>query len=467
MSNLLSASSKALHWSAIRDLSVAADIAGAGASGEFAPSGVEPYQIYGSALGTPGAGGHSGYGIFTDENGNTICIATESRSAWGMIWGKDLLGKNPYVFRIPRNMGQGGAYEANAFMIAGIEQRYGGYEGWSRIETSEIDKINGVTFNRYNNFPDLLSQIENTGKKYDRPIVLLSSGEPITFASVLNQALTLILAVAKPFASFIGIPPLAFDVIANSLNTIATQGKFTIDTLANAAQLIVPMDFRSIIPQAKNIYSAIDKGNYLDAMQGLGITGNIAGVTKSLLGGDISALLEKSNLGYQDIVGTVQNLFQFDTIRSLSAANRSGSVISNLIDAGTMTRVPVLQNLLTATTTDTLTSAIPGVSEIMQNAINQTNDIANVDLHKGAIQSALGHIVGQDTFDDLTLRGLKEKANSLLENGVKQFVMPIVIPLDKRLEFAQIIADDVKIQVLADAVGGKVTTPSTYYQEWN
>lgn len=466
------ASSKALHWSAIRNLSVAADIAGAGASGEFKDVGITPELLYGAAIGVPNAGAHSGYGMFTDENGNTICIATESRSAWGMIWGKDLLGKDPYVFRIPRNMGSGGAFEANAFMIAGIDQRFGEYAGWSEAETSQIDGIPGLTLQRYNNFPSLLEQIEATGKKFDRPIVILSSGEPVTIGSILSKALNFILAVAKPFAGMIGIPGDVFDLLSQSLHIIATEGKFTLDVLGDAAQLIVPAQYRSLIQPAKSIYGKIDTGNYLEAMQELGVQGNFQGAARSLLGGDISNLIEKSTLGYQELTGKVQTMIHFDTIRSLAAANRSGSILNNVIDAGTMTKVPVLQNLLSATTSDTLTSAIPGVSDLMQTVVNETNDIAHPDLHKGAVQLALGQVVGSDTFDDLTLRGLKENANTLLENGGKRFVLPITIPVEKRHEWAQRIADDVGVNVVADAASTgilsqpTIAVPATYTRAW-
>lgn len=463
----VAASSKALHWSAVRDLRVAADIAGAGASDEFSGIGIPAYQIYGSAIGVPNSGNHSGYGVFTDNNENTICIATESRPAWGMIWGKDLLGKDPYVFRIPRNMGSGGAFEANAFMIAGIGESFGDHAGWSEAESSQTTGIPGLTLQRYNNFPGLIEQIENTGRKFDRPIVILSSGEPITISSVLEKAFQFVLAVAKPFAALLGIPPTLFDTLSQSLQVIATTGKFDVSMLAGAAQLIVPMDFRNLIPSATSIYSNFTNGNYFGALKELGVQENFQGAANSLIGGDISGVLNKSNLPYSDLVGKVQTMFQIQTLRSLSAASRSGSVVTNLLDAGTMTKVPILQNMLATTTADTVVSAIPGVSEIMSLAVNQTNDIANVDIHKGAIQSALGQIVGNDTFDDLTLRGLKERANETLEKGAKQFVLPITIPSEKRHAWAQSIADEVGMSVVADAVDRSSTvSPSHYSEEW-
>lgn len=464
----ISASSKALHWSAIRDLRVAADIAGAGESGEFSAVGIEPHQIFGSAIGVPGAVKHSGYGIFTDDNENTICIATQTRDAWGMIWGKGLLGKNPYVFEIPRNMGTGGAFEANAFMIAGIYERFGEHAGWSEAESSAVNAIPGLTLQKYNNFPSLLEQIEATGRKFDRPIVLLSSGEPVNISSILNKALTFILAVAKPFASMIGIPSELYDVLAQSLQVVATTGNFDINVLAGAAQLIVPQEYRNVIPQAKSIYQNVASGNYVSALQELGVNGNFQGAAKSLLGGDIANLLQKSQLSYKELIPKVQTMFQLETIRSLTAANRSGSVISDLIDAGSMAKVPILQNLLTTTTADTLTNAIPGVSEIMSTAVNQTNDFIGMpDLHKGAIQSGLGHVVGSDTFDELTLRGLKERANEVLEKGGKQFIAPITIPLEKRHEWSRAIADEVGITVIADSVGSNsAVNPSQYEEEW-
>lgn len=460
----ISPTSKAYHWSAIRDLRVAADITGAGSFGDVGPA---TDEILGSALGIPGATSHSGFGIFTDLNGNTICIATESRPAWGMIKGKQLLGKDPYTFHLERNMGTGGAYEANAFMIAGTGQRFGGYAGWIDNNDSERNVIPGLNLEKYSDFPGLLTQIENSGKKFDRPIVVLSSGEPVSLSSILTKAFTLILAAAKPFASLIGIPPVLFDLISGSLNTIITQGRFDIKVLADAAQLMIPQEYRGLITKATNVYAAIDSGNYMQAMQQIGVVGSIEGAKNSLLNGDITALIGKSKLTYNDLVATVQNVFQFDTIRSLAAANRSGTVLENVIDAGSMAKVPVLRNLLTTMTSgDTLSSAIPGVSEIMQTVVNETNDIVNPDLHKGAVHAALGLPVGADTFDDLTKRGVMERVSEVVEKGIKSFVMPIVIPEPKRYAWAQEVANEFKIQVLADSFGGKSILSQNSVQEW-
>ena len=462
----LSATSKALHWSAIRDLVVASDIAGAGASGEFSGIGAPPEQIYGAAIGVPGAKAHSGYGMFTDNNANSILIATESRQAWGLIKGKNLLGRDPYIFHLERNMGSGGAFEANAFMMSGRGERFGGYAGWIDSDDSERGVLPGLTLEPYSDFPSLLTQIENTGRKFDRPIVILNSGEPVTIGSILSKLVSIVLAIAKPFAALVGIPSAVFDIIAGAVNIIATQGKFPVSVLGDAVQLMLPVEYRSLIPQATTIYGSISKGDYLGAMDGLGITGNVLGAKNSLFNGDISALLDKSVLPYKELIGKVGNLFSMDTIKSIAAASRSGSVITNLIDRGTMTEVPVLQNLLIATTSDALPSALPGVAEVFEKSINETNDIANVDLHKGAIQMSLGQPVGSDTFDDLGIRALTERANDAVEKGVKRFVMPIVIPAVKRADWAQKIADTLQIQVIADAVEGGITQPNYTIREW-
>lgn len=457
----VSAQHKAPHWSAIYDIRVAADIAGAGASGEFADRGAEPSQIYGAAIGVPNAGGHSGYGVFTDYNNNTIIIATESRPAWGMIQSKKLLGKDPYIFHLPRNMGSGGAFEANAFMIAGIGERFGDYAGWTAAEHAEITQTtiknrdgslvpanpnfpSGITLSPYINFPQLLTQIENTGRKFDRPIVVLSSGEPVTLASIVNQFLSTVLIVAKPFAELIGIPPALYDTLAGAVQEVVTTGKFSFTSLANVSQLILPKEYRSYLPKARDVYAKIESGDYLSAASILGVTPDKAVSTvEHLLGGDVSKILGKTTASIADVTGKVQAIYQMDTVRALTAATRSGSVFTALTDAGTMTKVPTLQNLLATTTSDTLVGALPSVSDIMSAVVNETRDIANVDLHKGALQLSLGQMVGSDTFDDLTLTGLKQRANALMEQGAKSFVLPVVVPDFKKIDYARAIADAV------------------------
>ena len=481
----VSAGSKAPHWSAIHDIRVAADIAGAGASGEFTELGAEAAQIYGAAIGVPNAGAHSGYGVFTDANNNTIVIATESRPAWGMIQSKNLLGKDPYIFHLPRNMGSGGAFEANAYMIAGIGERFGDYAGWVAAEDVELTqgtKVTrdgshvpanpnfplGLTLQPYINFPQLLTQIENTGRKFDRPIVILSSGQPITLASVLNQFLSTVLIVAKPFAELIGIPPALYDALSASIQEIVVTGKFSFNSLANVSQLVLPKAYRSYLPKARDVYAKIESGDYLSAMSALGVTPEKAVSTAThLLGGDVSKIIGKTSAPVTDVINKVQAIYQMDTVRALTAATRSGSVMTALTDAGTMTKVPLLQNLLTTTSGDTLVGALPSVSDIMQVVVNETRDITNVDLHKGALQLSLGQMVGSDTFDDLTIIGLKQRANELMEQGAKSFVLPVVVPDFKKIDFARAIADDVGQTVLfVSSTGTQESVSPNDSKEW-
>ena len=54
----------------------------------------------------------------------------------------------------------------------------------------------------------------------------------------------------------IGIPAEVFDILAQSLHIIATEGRVTLDVLSDAAQLIVPAQYRSLIQPAKSIYGS-------------------------------------------------------------------------------------------------------------------------------------------------------------------------------------------------------------------
>ncbi len=65
---------------------------------------------------------------------------------------------------------------------------------------------------------------------------------------------------------------------------------------------------------------------------------------------------------------------------------------------------------------------------------------------------------------------VKEKANQILENGGKRYAIPITIPQAKRHEWAQSVADEVGIEVLADVAGGGVpqqsAIPQTLSRAW-
>lgn len=442
------ASSEIPHWTAIRDLRVSSDITEAGSFG------IPEFERNGAALGIPGAGKPSNFGIFTDDNGNLICIAQDDKPAWGQIWSDQLLGGNRdswLRFNFNAHEGTGGAYEANAYIISGIKERYNDYAGWVKWEDMPRT-IQGYGLEPYNTIPDLLEQIEKSGKKFDKPIVCLLERNLITWSNVFDKMLPFIVAAATPFANIIGLAPVWSNIV-QGIGSLVSDGSVNIKTLATVSQALVPNEYRHYLPTSASIYSGIVTGNYKEAVNALGIS-NIKESAKTLTAfknGDMSFFLDYTGIDFTDATGISQNIFNLETVNTVRSAVRSGSLKMNVIDKGSITRVPVLQNYLaTLSSPNTLSGIIPGAAEIFKTSINETNDFNDdINAHKAAIQAAMGLPVGIDAFDQLTKKGLTEKALSYAQMGIKQFALPLSLPSEKRSDWAKEISDDVGISVIA------------------
>lgn len=451
INNKIFASSEVPHWSIIRDLRVASDITEAGS---FADISID--ERNGAAIGIPASGKPSNFGIFTDNNGNLICIAQDDKPAWGQIWADELLGgkRDSWLrFNFNAHEGEGGAYEGNAYIIAGIKERFNDYAGW--VEWEKMPKqIEGIALQPYSTIPELLEQIENSGKNFGKPIVCLLERNVITWDNAFDKMLPFILGAAGPFASILGLGPV-WSSIAQNIASIANDGSVSVKSLASVAQTLVPAHLRTYLNPASSLFKGITTGNYRDAVSALGLT-NIkqsASILSAFKSGNIGSILGNTDtkLDYDDIAGISQNMFNLEVVNSMRSALRSGAGKMKLIEEGSMTRVPVLQNYLASLSSEsTIGGIIPGAAEIFKTAIHETNDFNNdMNAHKAAIQASMGYPVGIDSFDTLTKKGLTEKALTFSKNGIDSFALPLSIPVEKRSEWAQDISLDVGINTIA------------------
>lgn len=408
--------------------------------------GAKKVNYGGTALGIIGTEQSSDYGIVTDVHGNTYFLFTRPSEKWELFWQFQLMGPEYYFYIFDGFTG--GDYNKNQEL----------WQGKRNTDVRYDRRIDGIDVGNVSNPYTLIQAIEASGRKLDRPVIILNEREVITIGSVLEKALVFVLPVVKIAATtFLGIAPQIFDIIAGAITTLAAGGKITLDTLVNAAMLIAPESVRAYIGQAKNLYADVKEGNYLGAAQKLGLP--VAEYNRyftNILAGDFATLAANSKIPFKELFSTVQNVQNFDALNAVRGSALTGSVLDRIIEYGTSTKVPVLQNLLAASTAPTLLSTIPKVQNIVKEILHSTNDITNVDEHKAMIQAALGHVFGADALESLTTRALTEKAiqNAVnhSDNGViAPFVMPISIPVEARYRIAEEIANNAGLTVFVDA----------------
>jgi hypothetical protein len=447
------AGSVAPSYRQLSDPLFAADISGA-VTAELVKK-----EYAGTALGIVNDGAteqNSNCAVVTDANGNTYFLFVSPTQQWSVFWSYQLMGPEYYLYKFDGFTG--GDFNKNQDL----------WQGRTNRQRTDDRQISGFTSKAGNPF-DLLRDLEATGRKFDKPVVILVERTIITFESVIGKALPIILAIAKPFATtFLGIPPNVFDVISASVTALASGQKVTLDTLVNAASLIAPESIRQYIAPAKAIYNDVHSGNYLGAAEKLGLpVQEYNRYFRDVLAGDFGKLLNTSRLPYRDMFSTVQNIQNFDVMNAVRGQALTGTILDYITEFGTATKVPAIQNLLAVSTAPTMLSTVPKIQEITQQILHQTADVTNVDEHKALVQSALGFVFGGDALDDITERAMIERAiqNAVTRGGNAPFVMPMTIPQEKRYRMGEEIAKAAGVTVFVDATDddGAITREELNY----
>lgn len=451
----------ALHFSALRDPAVAADVAGEPNMNELD---ITPAEIYGAAMNLR-SDRVSECGVFTDRLGNTLVVCDTEAAVTKIAKEKKLFGPAFYETSILRYKGVGSG-QANALItISGLQNEARGYVGPNAArKKSELLLPQGKI--QYSNVFELFSQIEASNTKLDRPVVVVMTNDVITWKSLGDGLLTLVLAVAKPFCAMIGLPPAIFDVIAVSAQRIATTGRVTVADLASVAQTLAPESVRKYITQGANVYAAVTAGDYVAAADALGLSQvrDARLAIEKFSRGLTQDIEHLSALPITETLSIVRNAFNVQTTNTVRAQARSGSLIQRITDEGSVTRVPAMQDLLIASSAPTMLSALPNIQNVISAVINETDDVTNVHQHKAWLQAASGLPIGDDVFDGLLTRALTERAIAAARDGAQAYIMPISVPEDKRARIAQEVARQSGIRTLS-TLGGHQDVP-LYAAEW-
>lgn len=434
----------ALHYKALKDLRVAADLAAESNMSEF---GLRPDEIYGAALNLRGAAAVTGFTCMTDDHGNTLFVVDQDAPVTKLAHEKRLFGPRHYETYLRRYKGTG-AGAANAVnVIAGENLNVRGYDAGGRMPG--LLNIEGTEIS-FTSAWELFDKINRRGMRLDRPVVLVVTNNVVSWQTLGAGLIAAILSIARPFAGMIGITPDVFDAVGASLQRLVTSGRIELTDLASVAQTIAPESVRTYLDQGTQLYGRLTSGDYVGAAQELGIDVKDAkAVVDNFLSGVRTSILRASPLKLDESLAVVQNAVNVDLTNRLRAQARSGSLREAIIDQGSIARVPALQNYLIAATAPTLLGALPNVSDIISTVINETSDAATPDVHKAMLQAAAGFAIGPDVLDGLAIRALVERAADEASKGAREFVMPVTVPESKRITWAAEIARQAGIKVLA------------------
>lgn len=397
------------HWTVLGDPRVAADII------EPNYPGIDEFR--GSAMGQRMTVGHSGIGMFRDSVGNTIMVIVESSDIGKIVQDKKLWGPTYKVFNIDRPMGDGWGHRA--VPILSLKDRE---EARKLFKKSFFDRgehnQHGFVFT---NFYDLLRQIEERQVEIGT-VVLRLSGEPITFSDVIGHiVLGLATVVAKAFGPAFGISNALIDSLTPVLTDLVDGKPISVTKIAQASTLISPESIRPFISKASNVYLSVEKGDYAAAAQQLGVM-DVKAVQDLYAFG--SKVIATTSGGVGSTMKIAQSFINIDTINKLRNQLISGSVLSKIIDEGSITRVPAIQNVLVAIQADGFVGTLPNVTDFVSTALNGTNDDLDGVAHRALLSMGLGkQPLAGDTYE-LTIRALTEQAIEAARRGQEFFFMP-------------------------------------------
>lgn len=380
-------------------------------------------RVPGSAFGLmmPETTNNSGFGLFRNRHDRPIVVVTETYSGdntnpmFQNLQETGAWGNDPVILEVPR--GEGGGY----------------------MERTIFPNIR-------NKVIPALTRLENEGAS-NRLILVKIVGRPRTwryFGELALQyaelAVNLAMDYAAPYVGkFLDIPVSDFLNLKPFITSLVKDQPVDIGSLAQAASLVVPSDIRPTLGKAAEFYQNVQQGQYMAAAKDLGV--DLSGVDR---------ILNDFASGVPDVAAkTAQGIYIMDTINQVRGSIRSGTAKQEIIQNGTITKTPALQNLILSAM-NTTTAAVPRAVEISGLTAKETSDLQSAKEWRGIYQIAHGVPVTPCSLDRIAVRGLVERARELYQKGYKTMNMPSIVPADKRDCFS----DEIRAQTGISTTGG-------------
>lgn len=400
----------------------------------------------GAALGLQGAENTSEIGVFRDTNGNKIFVSRESTNVAAILRENNLIGDSHTIWH-KRFFGAGSA-EQNADLLRGIRN------------TEEDLKItlNGET-KRSKNFIDILEWIENTGIRHDKAFNVVLTGSPVTFGDIAGDLFSIVLAVAKPFAATLGIPPSVIDAALPVLEMLAGDKPISIRNIGAASQFLVNNEIRggvgsdaTWLNNGLDIFDNVRKGDYAKSARMLGVSPS---AVQDIMNGNMFKSIAETTNSVSGVKNTITNLYNSRSVNALRNSLRTGSVIDDVIETVSATKVESVQDFLFTSHGGAILSSLPNYQKLAGTIVNETQDLQeDFEAHKGFIMSSLGYPTFDNAFDGLTVQALSERAIFLARRGAEIFVMPNTIPVEKRTSMAKTVNENTGMPVYVDEPDG-------------
>jgi hypothetical protein len=383
----------------------------------------------GSAFGLimPETKNSSGFGVFRNKYNRPIIVVTETYSGDN---------DNPMF----KQLQETGAWSNNPHVIDVHRGQGAGY-----MERTIFPNIRDSVMSQ-------LVRLENEGPS-NRPILIKIVGRPRTWRYIAEQALQyaeLAISLAMDYAApYVGkvlnVSPAQFLNFKPIIQSLAKNEPVGVQSLAQAASMVVPSSIRPSLDKAASFYQMVQRGNYLSAANELGI--DIKGVDRIM--NDFAANVPEA------AAKTAQGIYIMDTINQVRGSIRSGTAKQDIIQNGTITKTPALQNMILSAMTTT-TAAIPRAVEVVGLTAKETDDLQSAAEWRGIYQIAHGVPVTPCSLDRIALRGLVERARELYQRGYKTMNMPAIVPSDKRDCFE----DEIRAQTGVTTKSGLGVSPA-------
>lgn len=380
-------------------------------------------RVPGSAFGLvmPETTNNSGFGLFRNRHDRPIVVVTETYSGdntnpmFQNLQETGAWGNDPVILEVPR--GEGGGY----------------------MERTIFPHMR-------NKVIPALTRLENEGPS-NRLILVKIVGRPRTwryFGELALQyaelAVNLAMDYAAPYVGkFLDVPVSDFLNLKPMIMSLVKNQPVDINSLAQAASMVVPSDIRPTLSKASQFYQNVQQGQYAAAAKDLGV--DLSGVDR---------ILNDFASGVPDVAAkTAQGIYVMDTINQVRGSIRSGTAKQEIIQNGTITKTPALQNLILSAMSTT-TAAVPRAIEISGLTAKETSDLQSAKEWRGIYQIAHGVPVTPCSLDRIAVRGLVERARELYQKGYTTMNMPSIVPADKRDCFS----DEIRAQTGVSTTGG-------------
>ena len=493
------------HFTAIKDYNVLSDIFDCGDGWH----GVSKSARNGSALWYHGKnadpGMNTGFGIFKDDIGNDYYIVNSINSKGKSFLESDYLAKLNPMWIVLNGVSEGsGAHEQRAENLI----------GWSQVLNFHTDTLDAdfkkFFFQLYQLTSDgkvvskqdeyqgrtdvmflcsisaLIQKIEETGRKYDRPILFQIRKDDVQ-KNNLEQAISIAANLASSLCSIIpGVGPLigtaikeVGQIVIVSMSpgnpglgwVLSEAGK-----LARMANMIAPDAIKGLskildkdgdsslgigefLRDAKSTLvtfynSTIADLGHIEVAKALGMTKEWAAGIFNDYQDDVfgyAGLIAKfSGKDFRNAYNKVLNYKNMMLTRKVRQQIKTGSLKNSIIEGGSLTSNPIMKDLFITGAFQSVFQLTPGVAQNENNAktgdesiiatiFDSSNDSRREIETKSQSQAIKASMIAQasgyypinNALDELIITSLQNKANDFAKNG-QWFPMPTSIPPEKR-----------------------------------